>query len=136
MSIGKCEPGPVRHHVCLPSLCVPSIRALVVFQLLRFSPTPLVQSRNLFRLELCRLIPTNARNAHRHLPIQRFLLFLRGLHTQRALDLRLGPESDTCPGHHADSEESPSLGAEAAVGAVLGGRALLVWGSMLGLFFF
>lgn len=140
MSIGKCAPGPVRQDLCAimsaPSLFVPSIQALVVFQLLRFSPTPLVQSSNLFRLAMCRLISTNAQNVHCHLPIQRFLLFLRGLHTQCALDLRLGPESDTRPGHNADSEESPSLGAEAAVGAVLGGERLVSLGSRLGLFSF
>jgi hypothetical protein len=57
------------------------------------------------------------------------------LHTQRALDLRLGPESDTCPGHHADSEESPGLGAEAAVGAVLGGEWLVSLGFNVGIVF-
>lgn len=61
---------------------------------------------------------SDTRHAHRQLPIQRILLFLRGLHAQCVFYLGCGPESDACPGHDADTEQGPGLGGEAAVGAV------------------
>lgn len=64
------------------------------------------------------LLSSDTRHAHRQLPIQRFLLFLRGLHAQSVFYLGCGPESDTCPGHDADTEQGPGFGGETAVGAV------------------
>jgi hypothetical protein len=61
----------------------------------------------------------NARHAHRHLPIQRILLFLRGLHAQCVFDLWRRPKANACPGHDADAEQGPGFGGEAAVGAEL-----------------
>lgn len=72
------------------------------------------------RYSVCPLIslplPTNPRNPHSKLSIQRLLLILRCLHTKCIFNLRRCPKTNRRPGHHADAEKGPCFRREGSVG--------------------